>query len=215
MGKYGITVLMGIALVGCVTTEELYSKVKPNLENKAQESYVNANQQNGPQTPSRAKQSLHHETEILVNQLVTNNERELSVGDIAVGTILPASDLSSIDEDYESKALSIQIQESLITVLTQKNFPVVEYKTTKALHIRDHADHMLSRDLDELKVFHNIKYFMTGTYTATEAGYFINARLVDTDNNQVMAAATHFISADILFPKRTTHLKHGRIHRGE
>jgi TolB-like protein len=198
--SFGILLLMG-----CTTTEQLFAE---DVE-QSKDVY---------QTPSKrllvSELTLHQHTEQLVTDMLSNSEQWLETGNVAVGTFLASSVLSNTPQSKHTQALALQLQDSITSVLTQRNFPIVEFKTTTAIRIEKNADVMLSRELSKLKQIHDIKYFVTGTYNQTDTGYFINARLIDTDDNAVKAATSYFVPINVMFEEQQTQLRDGMIYRG-
>ncbi len=76
--------------------------------------------------------TLHRHVENLVRQLLNTSQFDDNTSTIAVGTILPT--MHSGGESLPSHtALSLQIQESLMTFATQAGLKVIEFKTMPSI----------------------------------------------------------------------------------
>lgn len=194
-----------MCVCACTTTEQLETLPAPSISQHKQ--------------PDKqflvADITLHQHTDDLISKLLSNSAQSLESGNVAVGTFLASSQLSNQSQDTQTQAMALQLQESITSILTQRGFPVLEFKTTESIHIMKNSDIMLSRDIAQLKQVHDIRYFMTGTYNQTDTGYFVNARLIDTNDNSIKAAATHFVPINVMFTEPQTSLKNGLLYRGE
>lgn len=149
------------------------------------------------QKPDAPYASLHHYVSQLARQLFMSSNRLQFNETIAVGSFLPVEDLAGKDIP-PSATLGQQIQESLVTLSTQVGMNVIEFKTTNTLKLEPHLDIMLSRDIKKINKDITIDYFLTGTYTFSQAGLVVNARLIDVSNSNVIAAATDIIPAYVV-----------------
>jgi TolB-like protein len=131
---------------------------------------------------------------------------------IAVGTILPT--MHSGGESLPSHtALSLQIQESLMTFATQAGLKVIEFKTMPSIKISAQADKMLSRQVSDLSSTISAYYFLTGTYTLQENNTIMNIRLIKVPENIVLAAATDYVANDVMWSSSTVAIKNNLIYR--
>lgn len=158
-------------------------------------------------------QYMHFYIEQLMRQLLTTANDIDFQKSIAVGTILP-SDLKSGKSLPSNTQFGLQIQESLLTLATQAGLSVIEYKTMPSIKIGQQYDAMLSRDIEKLNTQVKADYFLTGTYTMMEQSTMVNLRLIEVPSNKVIAAATDYIPADVMWSKTKINLKDGQIYRG-
>lgn len=156
--------------------------------------------------------TLHKHVEQLARQLLTTSQTFDNLGVIAVGTVLPAYTASgeSLPQD---EAVSLQVQESLITFATQAGLRVVEYKTRPTIKITQAADKMLSRHVEELTQSIAADYFLTGTYSKQENSTLVNIRLVKIPENIVLAAATDYVPNDVMWRDSKVIMKYDHIYR--
>lgn len=156
--------------------------------------------------------TLHRHVEKLVTQLLSTSELIEKTNTIAVGTILPT--MYSGGESLPSHtALSLQIQESIMTFATQAGLKVIEFKTMPNIKISAQADKMLSRQVDELSSAITANYFLTGTYTLQENNTIVNIRLIQVPENIVLAAATDYVPNDVMWSSSKVTLKNNLIYR--
>ncbi|MDU0354658.1 FlgO family outer membrane protein [Paraglaciecola aquimarina] len=161
---------------------------------------------------SQNQNSLHKQVEKLVRQLLNTSQILDEQGNVAVGTILPT--LGDSGEALpQQQALGIQIQESLMTFVTQAGLKVVEYKATPTIKITPVADQMLSRDIKHLNQHISADYFLTGTYTPQENSTMVNIRLIQVSDNIVLAAATDYIPNDTMWSTAKVAVKNNQIYR--
>jgi TolB-like protein len=200
MQKLILGVLLAASLSSC---SNLAFNNGHNSDNSGQLNAGNANQ----------PQYMHFYVEQLTRQLLaTANNIDLKKS-IAVGTILPSS-LKTGNNLPANPQFGLQIQESLLTLATQAGLSVVEYKTMGSIKMGNQFDAMLSRDIDTLNSQVQADYFLTGTYTVMEQSTVVNLRLIEVPSNKVIAAATDYIPADVMWSKTKVTLKDEHIYRG-
>lgn len=163
------------------------------------------------QTPENTgPQELHRHTQTLAAQLFANGVRPTRV---AVGSLVPVQSLQQSGHG-DDRRMAQQIQEGLISAVSQHGAQVTEYRTTRALRLQNEQEIMLSRELDQLARNQQIDYFLTGTYSEVDGGLMVNARLILLRDSSVYAAATHYFPWSAL-RGATTHseLRHGALYR--
>ncbi|MDP5030559.1 MAG: FlgO family outer membrane protein [Paraglaciecola sp.] len=181
-----------------------------NLRFDGAETSSNQGQQQDSNTPK--PQFMHFYVEQLTRQLLATSNNIDQKKSIAVGTILPST-LKSGNNLPADPQFGLQIQESLLTLVTQAGLSVIEYKTMPSIKIGSQHDVMLSRDIETLNSQVNADYFLTGTYTAMEESTMVNLRLIEVPSNKVVAAATDYIPADAMWSKTKVSLKNNHIYR--
>lgn len=97
-----------------------------------------------------------------------------------------------------TSSLGNQFAEALATELPQYGVQVVDFKLTQYIDVSPSGDLALSRDMQELPTQIDMKYVLTGTLVATHRGVKINSRVVSTDDNTVIAAASTFVPKVLL-----------------
>ncbi|MBC3766757.1 FlgO family outer membrane protein [Neptunicella marina] len=158
-------------------------------------------------------QSLHFYSEQLIRQLLITANSLDTKKNLAVGTFIPVNHLDG-NLLPQTDTFGQQLQESLQTFATQAGLRVVEIKTTQQIHLSDYQDRMLSRTVEELDESLNIGYFLTGTFSQQQDGMMINARIIDTDTKQILAAATDLIPADAIWHAGKIQQTNNRLSRG-
>ncbi|MEM0516604.1 FlgO family outer membrane protein [Pseudoalteromonas sp. YIC-827] len=167
-------------------------------------------------------QAIHGHTQRLAEQLLARthgNEKYqgefVLTGRIAVGTFLPIKQLAHDSQHPKLHDLGLQLQDGFITLMAQAGFEVVEYKQSDSIYMQMEQDKMLSRDVMRLTQRHNLDYYLTGTLLRQQDGYVVNARLIKLDTQQVVAAATDYLPANVFWPEQKSILRHGQIYREE
>ncbi|KZZ56023.1 hypothetical protein A3762_09680 [Oleiphilus sp. HI0125] len=164
----------------------------------------------------QTQRSLHHHVEQLTRQLLLTSSDELTLGQsVAVGTILPITELSGKNRP-PANVLGQQLQESLVTLAAQSGLDVIEFKTTKTIHMTDDQDVMLTRTLKDLDLTLDANYFLTGTYYSQGQSVVVNIRLIDVSSRKVVAAATDTIPIGMMWAGSTpsTSNQAGSLYQG-
>jgi TolB-like protein len=97
-----------------------------------------------------------------------------------------------------TSSLGNQFAEALATELPQYGVQVVDFKLTQYIDVSPRGDLALSRDMQDLTTQIDMKYVLTGTLVATNRGVKINSRVVSTQDNSVIAAASTFVPKALL-----------------
>ncbi len=158
--------------------------------------------------------SVHFYTERLASQLFRSVLTLKPNEGIAIGTFTQVDTLElNKNVNHPLRLLGLQLEEGLMTASINKGLKVIEFKTRQKLLLKSDQDLMLSRDVKQLQSKQNVRYFLTGTLTEQETGVVVNARLIDTDNNQVIAAATDYVPMDTLWGLHKVQMKNDLIYR--
>jgi TolB-like protein len=164
--------------------------------------------------PAAHQNSVHYYTQRIANQLFRSVTALRPNAGIAIGTFTQIDSLALNDTpNHPLRLLGLQLEEGLMTASLVQGLKVIEYKTRQKLTIKSDQDLMLSRDVSQLSQSQNIQYFLTGTLTEQESGVVVNARLIDTVNNQVVAAATDYVPLNTLWGTNKVKLKENLIYR--
>jgi TolB-like protein len=163
-------------------------------------------------TQIQQTESLHQQVEKLARQLLITSQLINHSSTIAVGTILPTMHSGGTLLPPDA-AFGLQIQESLITFVTQAGLNVLEYKAMPAIKISKQTDRMLSRDVNELNTNIATDYFLTGNFTTQEHSTMVNIRLIQIPENIVLAAATDYVPNNSMWSASKVSLKHNKIYR--
>lgn len=171
-----------------------------------------ANQQALPAFADSSELSVHHYVEQLAKQLLFTAKPINLTQSVAVGTFLPIESING-NNMPGANVLGQQIQESFVTLATQAGLNVIEFKTAKAIKIQQNQDLMLSRQISEINPYVRADYYLTGTYTAQQKNIAINARLIEASSQKVIAAATDFIPANVMWAQGKVIMKDKSIYR--
>jgi TolB-like protein len=144
-----------------------------------------------------------------IKEPLSNNTR------IGVSSFYFADALDSKLMTEQASGLSQQIQESLLTQMTQLGYNTVEYRLANNLNLSTNADSVLSRDLTQLRKRQNIDLIVTGTVTRQQHAYIVNARLVNINNKQVLSAGSTEIPINVMWGDEKIQQRDGYLYRSE
>ena len=133
---------------------------------------------------------------------------------IAVTSFFKADALQQVTTG-QGAGLSVALQESLITRLTQMGADVVEYRLSESLSFHDAADNMLSRDLAKVAQRQKIDLVVVGTIVETQGAYLVNARLVGTLHNKAVSAAAVSIPKSVMWGTQNVTHRDGQLIRSQ
>ena len=115
----------------------------------------------------------------------------------------------------QASGLSQQIQESLLTQMTQLGYHTVEYRLDNNITLSSNADNVLSRDLNKLRERQKIDLIVTGTVTRQQHAYIVNARLVNINSKQVLSAGSTEIPINVMWGNEKIQQRDGLLYRSE
>lgn len=160
------------------------------------------------------QQNSIHQHSVRIANSMTTSLRSLPYGaKVAVGTFLPPKTLKADSVPWQQQDIALQLQESFITIYTQMGFTVVEYRTRNHIALEPNADVMLSRDVEQLAKRQEIDFYVAGTLTEQEDAYVVNVRMIDSNNNEVVAAATDYLPNTILMHADKVRITNGHLQR--
>ena len=149
---------------------------------------------------------LHVYTQQLADNLFAQLPKTGSVmqpaAQIAVASFVPVNSLSLSTVDEAEKQLANQLSESMLTHARQHGFTVFDYRLRQQLLLLDDHAQALSRQLEDISAASDADTLLAGTYTPMEDGYLLNARLISVTNQKVLAAASGYIPANVLWGQR-------------
>lgn len=164
--------------------------------------------------PAMAAHNIDYYSQKIANQLFRSVITLQPNAGIAVGTFTEVDSLQlNQDRNHPLRLLGLQLEEGLITATIRQGLKVIEYKTREKLTLKSDQDLMLSRQVSDLGQPQDIRYFLTGTLTEQENGVVVNARLIDTTNHQVVAAATDYVPGNVFWRGNKVKLKQDLIYR--
>ena len=151
-------------------------------------------------------------TERLADQLLTGLP-PLPHGSMTAVTFTDSATLQPDTTNARIRHLGLQLQESMLTVASQLGYQVTEFRAGNALQLHAQHDSLLTRQLSELAVEQSVRYVIAGTLSQHEDFTIVNARLVDTETNRVLAAAADQIPTAVLGSAEQVQLRHQMIYR--
>ncbi|MBU3023309.1 hypothetical protein KO518_16045 [Aestuariibacter sp. A3R04] len=98
----------------------------------------------------------------------------------------------------EPTVMGNQLSELLIAELQQYGLGVVDFKVTDDLVITPYGDIAMGREGDKLARKMHMDHLLTGTLIEEARGVRVNARIVSTQNKQVVASTSLLIPAFIV-----------------
>lgn len=140
--------------------------------------------------------------ENLFSQLSAQGTMAQPAAYIAVASFVPVNSLSLSNVDEAEKQLANQLSESMLTHARQFGFAVYDYRLRQQLLLLDDHAQALSRQLEDIHTASDADTLLAGTYTPMEDGYMLNARLISLANQQVLAAASGYIPANVFWGQR-------------
>ena len=101
-----------------------------------------------------------------------------------------------IDRLEHSSTLGRMLAEQVAARLTQQGYPVIELKLRGSVFVQEgKGELLLSREVKELSLAHNVQAVVVGTYAAGPGRLFLNLKVVRPTDNRVLSA--HNIAMDL------------------
>lgn len=158
---------------------------------------------------------LYAYTNNLANQLHSGEAGKIRNASVAVMSFTMATDLGQKTAMQQNSGLSQQIQESLITQLTQRGYSMVEHRLSNAINVSENHEDMLTRNLNDLRTRQNIDYVILGTITRQEHANIVNARLVNVLNGQIVSAAFTEVPINVMWTDEKIQMRNDQLYRSE
>ncbi|EJI84080.1 hypothetical protein AEST_29140 [Alishewanella aestuarii B11] len=118
---------------------------------------------------------------------------------IAISSFVPVRQLSLVNAGTEQTDLANQLAESLLTEAVQRGYEVVDIRLRAAVLLQQDHEQAFSRLLHELQQQQQARVLLSGTFIPQEDGWIVNARLIDIQSQQVLAAATDYVPDNVLW----------------
>jgi TolB-like protein len=122
--------------------------------------------------------------------------------EIAVASFVPVNSLSLAKVDEAEKQLANQLSESMLSHARQRGFTVYDFRVRQQLLLAGDHEQVLSRQLADLSTGFAADTLLTGTYSTMEDGIMVNVRLISIRNNQVLAAASGSVPANVFWSQQ-------------
>jgi TolB-like protein len=174
------------------------------------------------QEPQR-QQSARTEQQIAITPVLYYTERIADrlfqdLGPIPDGTMAVVSftELKSLAPDpynLSMNLLGLQLQESMLTVASQRGYKVKELRLASQVMVYQDHERILSRDIAELATQQSVRYVIAGTLNQAENYTTVNARLVDIQSNTIIAAASDLVPANVLGSAEKVQLRQQQLYR--
>lgn len=121
-----------------------------------------------------------------------------------IGTTLPATEaqlivatLVNINRLDESSPFGRLVSEQIANRFTQNGYRIVETKLRNQLYMkRQEGELTLSREVRDIAKKHSVRAVVSGTYTDGSDRIYVSLKLIEIDNNIVMAAFDYFLEKD-------------------
>lgn len=164
--------------------------------------------------PKKAEQPLLFYTERLADQLFAELG-PIAIGQVAVVTFVDADTLKPEPVHFRFRQLGLQLQESMQTVASQLGYQVVELRATNQISLYAEHEQGLSRELAELAKQQQVRFVIAGTMTQGDYDTTVNAKLVDTEHNRVIAAASNLIPQLAFDQNEKVRMRQDKLYRLE
>jgi TolB-like protein len=174
------------------------------------------------QEPQR-QHSARTEQQVAITPVLYYTERIADrlfqdLGPIPDGTIAVVSftELKSLAPDpynLSMNLLGLQLQESMLTVASQRGYKVKELRLASQVKVYSDHERILSRDITELATQQSVRYVIAGTLNQAENYTTVNARLVDIQSNTIIAAASDLVPANVLGSAEKVQLRQQQLYR--
>lgn len=159
-----------------------------------------------------APYSLHQYAGDIVMQMLQSTAQLPRGSTVAVATYVLANNLHQKVNTDITPELGLQLQESIMTLLTQSGFNVIEIRRDSSIVQTADAELMLSREASNRQSV-QADYILTGTMLPQQHAYIVNSRLINTRFDQVMAAATTEIPLNVFWSRDSIQLRAGKLYR--
>lgn len=162
--------------------------------------------------PMKVEGPLLYYTERVADRLFTGL-KPLVRGPVAVVSFTELRSLAPDPYNVTLNMLGLQLQESMLTVATQRGYQVKELRLGQSVQMYADHERMLTRQLTELAAEQSVRYIIVGTLNQSEQYTMVNARMVDVQSNQVVAAASDIVPAQVLGTTEQVQLRQQRLYR--
>lgn len=176
-----------------------------------------------PERQQSAIEAEHRTQQLAVTPLLYYSERladrlfqdlgPITPGAMAVVSFTGLQTLAPDPYNLSQNMLGLQLQESMITVASQRGYQVRELRLAAQVKVYPDHERMLSRDITELATAQSVRYVIAGTIHQAENYTTVNARLVDIQSNTVIAAASDLIPANVLGSTEQVQLRQQQLYR--
>jgi len=164
------------------------AKVKLQRKDTTAERFAPENPDQRFMPLSSSNKRLAHYIEQLAMQLVRNEHKSQLNGDIAIATFV------KFDGGLRTASvLGNQIAELFYHELQQFGFEVVDLKNHDYIESTAQGDFNFSREPQRFSAGGKFNHVLSGTLIYKERGVLVNTRIINIENQRVLASASGFI----------------------
>lgn len=165
--------------------------------------------------PPSSLGNVEYETYLLANELFVNVNAPRGARYAVVGFV-PADSMKFNGEDqHPLMMLGHQLEQGLITEATKRGYVTQEFKLSNDIMVSEDSDRVLTRDIERLSALERVDYYITGTLLNQQGGSIVNARIVNVETKEVVAAATRFFPIDLFWEQEQVTSRNGMLYRTE
>lgn len=129
-------------------------------------------------------------TDSLVNQLI-RNEHISSKDQVVVTTFV------SIANTRDTNLLAQTASELVASRMVKRGLLVSEVKQTGFLHINEHGEFLLSRDIHLLDPSTKGRYAVVGVYSRGDGRMLMSAKVLELDTKRIVATEDFILESDL------------------
>lgn len=165
--------------------------------------------------PPSSLGNVEYETYLLANELFVNVNAPQGARYAVVGFV-PADTMKyNGEEQHPMMMLGHQLEQGLITEATKRGYVTQEFKLSNDIMISEDSDRVLTRDIERLSALERVDYYVTGTMLHQQSGSIVNARIINVQTKEVVAAATRFFPIDLFWEQEQVTSRNGMLYRTE
>lgn len=116
---------------------------------------------------------------------------------LAENTPIIVATLVTINQLEHSSPFGRLVAEQMANRFTLHGYQVIEVKTRNQLYLKLHQGELiLSREVRDLAQRHKVRVIVSGTYTEIPDRVFVNLKVINLDENLVLAAHDYMLEKD-------------------
>lgn len=133
----------------------------------------------------------------------------------AVATFVPVDTLKhNSNKQHHLQILGLQLEQGMMTEVARRGYIAQDYKATNNIIVEGESDRVFSREVEALSRRHeHVDFYLSGTIAETEKGAVVNARIIDVESKDVVAAATRYFPSKLFWSGGKVTTRDGMIYR--
>ncbi|MBJ2134858.1 FlgO family outer membrane protein [Paraglaciecola chathamensis] len=160
-----------------------------------------------------AEEPLLLHTEQIANKLFASLT-PIEYGNLAVVSFTELESLALSKANHSLNMLGLQLQESMLSVSTQRGFNVVEIRAANQVQLFKDHERLLSRDSGDISKDIDVRYMVVGTLLQGNQMTTVNARLLDLREGTVIAAVSDNVPNSVIgLNANQIQMKHNKLYR--